>query len=133
MEPRDTLARFIENARAAGFQVTVGEASLSADAGVSEALYGLADSGSVVLAASPQEPRSRSLLPDVHISYLAEDRILPGLRELFELEGTRLPSALAIVTGPSRSSDIEQKVTVGVHGPREEHVVVIPTDRPSST
>lgn len=125
MQAPDSLERFIENARANGFEVTIGEAPVIAGAGVSDALYGLADSGSVVLAASTQEPRSRSLLPDVHISYLAENRILPGLRELFELEGSRLPSALAIVTGPSRSSDIEQKLTVGVHGPREEHVVVI--------
>ena len=52
-------------------------------AGVSQALYGLADTGSVVLAASPDEPRARSLLPDVHVTLLAEDRILPGLAELF--------------------------------------------------
>lgn len=128
----DSLEQFIENARAAGFEVTVGEAPVISGAEVSEALYGLADSGSVVLAASMQEPRGRSLLPDVHISLLAQDRIISGLSELFELEGSRLPSVLAIVTGPSRSSDIEQKLTIGVHGPREEYVVVIPTTgRPS--
>ena len=92
---------------------------------MSEAVYGLAETGSVVLAAAPDEPRARSLLPEVHISLLREDRILPGLAELFEALGGDLPSALAIITGPSRSADIEQSMTVGVHGPGEVHVVLL--------
>ena len=67
------------------------------------------------------------LLPDVHVTLLPEDRILPGLDELFAALGNDLPSALAIVTGPSRSADIEQKLAVGVHGPREVHVVLLPS------
>ena len=47
-----------------------------------------------------------------------------GLEELFAAVGDDLPSSLAIVTGPSRSADIEQKLTVGVHGPGEVHVVI---------
>ena len=117
--------KFAENAEAAGFVVHRGLAPEIEGAGVSTALYGLADTGSVVLAASPEEPRANSLLPAVHVSLLAEDRILPGLDELFEAVGGDLPSALAIVTGPSRSADIEQKLVVGVHGPGEVHVVLI--------
>jgi L-lactate dehydrogenase complex protein LldG len=94
------------------------------EVGVSHAVYGLADTGSVVLAAGPDEPRARSLLPPVHVTVLEAGRILPGLPELFrELRG-ELPSALAIVTGPSRSADIEQKLVIGVHGPGEVHIVV---------
>ena len=115
---------FARNAEAVGFRVHRGEAPSIDGAGVSTALYGLADTGSVVLAASPEEPRARSLLPWVHVSLLAEDRILPGLAELFEAVGDDLPSALAIVTGPSRSADIEQHLVVGVHGPGEVHVVL---------
>jgi L-lactate dehydrogenase complex protein LldG len=118
------VERFVENAGRAGFRVHRGEAPELPEAGVSEALYGLADTGSVVLAASPDEPRARSLLPFVHVSLLREDRILPGLEELFEAVGGNLPSALAIVTGPSRSADIEQLLVVGVHGPGEVHVVL---------
>jgi L-lactate dehydrogenase complex protein LldG len=80
----------------------------------------------VVLAASPDEPRARSLLPDVHVSLLAEDRVLATVQQLFEAVGGELPSALAIVTGPSRSADIEQKIVVGVHVPREVHIVLVP-------
>ena len=118
------VARFAENAGLAGFTVHRGTVPELEGAEVSEAAYGLADTGSVVLAAGPDEPRRRHLLPDVHISVLAEERILPGLAELFAAVGDDLPSALAIVTGPSRSADIEQKLVVGVHGPREVHVVL---------
>ena len=125
MADADLVARFARNAEAAGFVVHRGEGPAIEGAEVSEASYGLADTGSVVLMAAPEEPRARSLLPDVHVSLLREDRILPGLDELFAALGGELPSALAIVTGPSRSADIEQSLTVGVHGPGEEHVVLV--------
>ena len=116
---------FAANAAAVGCHVHRDERPAIEGAGVSTAIYGLADTGSVVLAASPDEPRGRSLLPDVHVTLLHENRILPGLDELFAALGDELPSALAIVTGPSRSADIEQKLAVGVHGPREVHVVLL--------
>jgi L-lactate dehydrogenase complex protein LldG len=116
---------FAASAGDAGFHVHRGEAPAIDGAGVSTALWGLADTGSVVLASSSEEPRARSLLPEVHVTLLREDRILPGLDELFVALGDDLPSALAIVTGPSRSADIEQKLVVGVHGPGEVHVVLL--------
>ena len=119
------VEEFVRNAEVSGFVVHRGRVPAIEGAGVSEASYGLADTGSVVLAASSEEPRARSLLPQVHVSLLREDRILPGLAELFETLGTDLPSALAIVTGPSRSADIEQRLVVGVHGPGEVHVVLL--------
>jgi L-lactate dehydrogenase complex protein LldG len=123
------IDEFVRNAEAVGFRVHRGVVPEIEGAEVSEALYGLADTGSVVLAASPAEPRARSLLPDVHISLLHTDRILPGLDELFARLGAELPSALAIVTGPSRSADIEQQLAVGVHGPGEVHVVLVESNR----
>jgi L-lactate dehydrogenase complex protein LldG len=117
---------FVHNAEAAGFVVHRGQAPQLEGAGVSEAAWGIAETGSVVLRSSAEEPRARSLLPEVHVSLLAESRILPDLTALFErLEGD-LPSALAIVTGPSRTADIEQTLIVGVHGPGEVHVVLLP-------
>ena len=120
----DLVERYAANAVTAGFHVHRGSAPEIADAGVSEAAYGLADTGSVVLLSS-DEPRARSLLPWVHVTLLREDRILPGLEELFAALGSELPSSVAIVTGPSRSADIEQRLAVGVHGPGEVHVVLL--------
>ena len=121
----ELVETFAVNAEAAGFHVHRGLQPEIEGAEISEAAYGLADTGSVVLVASTDEPRARSLLPDIHVTVLPETRILRGLEELFS-ELDDLPSALAIVTGPSRSADIEQRLTIGVHGPREEHVVLLP-------
>jgi L-lactate dehydrogenase complex protein LldG len=118
------VERFAENAERAGFVVHRGEPPAIEGAGVSRAAYALADTGSVVLSASADEPRAASLLPDVHVTLVSEDIILAGLEELFAAVGDDLPSSLAIVTGPSRSADIEQQLTVGVHGPGEVHVVI---------
>jgi L-lactate dehydrogenase complex protein LldG len=121
----ELVERFVANAERAGFTVHRGTASDLDAAEASEAIHGLADTGSVVLAASPDEPRARSLLPEVHVTLLRESLILPGLDELFAAVGASLPSSLAIVSGPSRSADIEQRLTTGVHGPREVHVVLL--------
>jgi L-lactate dehydrogenase complex protein LldG len=100
------------------------------DATISHAVYALADPGSVVIAASLEEPRARSLLPEIHITIVPEDRVLADLPELLGRVGADLPSSLAIVSGPSRSADIEQVLALGVHGPREEHVVIVPPGSP---
>jgi L-lactate dehydrogenase complex protein LldG len=115
-----------ENLKRNGFRIHYRVVPELAGATISEALYALADPGSVVLAASPEEPRAKSLLPEVHLTIVTEDRVLPGLDDLFARLGTELPSSLAIVSGPSRSADIEQILVLGVHGPREEHVVIMP-------
>ena len=100
-----TLAdEFARNAEISGFVVHRGEPPEIEGAGVSRATYALADTGSVVLAASPEEPRAVSLLPDVHVTLVSEDVILAGLEELVAAVGDDLPSSLAIVTGPSRSA-----------------------------
>ena len=115
-----------ENLRRNGFRIHYRVVPEIPGATVSEALYALADPGSVVLAASPEEPRARSLLPEIHLTIVSEDRVLPGLSELFARVESALPSSLAIISGPSRSADIEQVLALGVHGPREEHVVIVP-------
>jgi L-lactate dehydrogenase complex protein LldG len=120
------VERFIRNAEQAHFRVHRGEPPAIEGAGVSVALYGLADTGSVVIAASPNEPRARHLVGDVHVSLLSENRILPDLTTLFASLERPLPSSLSIVTGPSRSADIEQRMIVGLHGPTEVHIVLLP-------
>jgi L-lactate dehydrogenase complex protein LldG len=118
----DLVELFAENAAAAGFTVHRGGEPPEDS---SKALYALANTGSVVLAAAPDEPRARSLLPFTHWTVVERERVLPGLDELFARLGADLPSALAIVTGPSRSADIEQRLAVGVHGPGDVHVLIL--------
>lgn len=120
----ELVALYREQASANGFHVHDDVVPKIAGAGVSRAVYALADTGSVVLAASPDEPRTASLLPSSHVTIVRRDRILGSLQELFEI-GDDLPSSLAIVSGPSRSMDIELVLALGVHGPAEVHVVLV--------
>jgi len=91
----------------------------TADIGITSADYALADTGTLVMLASPQEARLVSLLPPAHIAVVPRDRILTGLDELFTL--VPLPasatSSMVLITGPSRTADIEQILVRGVHGP----------------
>jgi L-lactate utilization protein LutC len=99
----------------------------TADVGITSADYALADTGTLVMLSSPAEARLISLLPPVHIAVLPKQRILSGLDELFTIlplpaEAT---SSMVLITGPSRTADIEQILVRGVHGPGEIHVVVV--------
>jgi L-lactate utilization protein LutC len=95
--------------------------------GITGADYALADTGTLVMLASPQEARMISLLPPIHIALVARHRLLTGLDELLSV--LPLPAAqtssMVLITGPSRTADIEQILVRGVHGPGEIHVVVI--------
>lgn len=98
-----------------------------ADVGITSADYALGDTGTLVMLASPQEARLVSLLPPAHIAVVPRERILTGLDELF----TVLPnpaaqtSSMVLITGPSRTADIEQILVRGVHGPGQITVVVV--------
>lgn len=109
----------------AGARLVPWEDLPEADVGVTGVDYGLAESGSLVLRAGPERPRSASLLPPVHVAVLREDRVLVDLFDLLERLGD-VPSALTLITGPSRSADIEMSLAVGVHGPGSVHVVLLP-------
>jgi L-lactate dehydrogenase complex protein LldG len=98
-----------------------------ADCGITSADYALADTGSLVLLASPREARLISLLPPMHVAVVPADRILTGLDELFTLlpNPAELTSSMVIITGPSRTADIEQILVRGVHGPGKLAVIVV--------
>jgi L-lactate dehydrogenase complex protein LldG len=95
-----------------------------ADLGLTGVAWGIAETATLVLPSGPRQPRLTSLLPPVHVAVLAADRILPDLHALFADPGA-LPSALTLVTGPSRSADIGLTAVLGAHGPMEVYVVLI--------
>ena len=99
----------------------------AADAGITGADYALADTGTLVLLSSPQEARLVSLLPPWHIAVVPRDRILTGLDELFSVlpHPAEQTSSMVLITGPSRTADIEQILVRGVHGPGQITVVVV--------
>jgi L-lactate dehydrogenase complex protein LldG len=111
-------ALFTERARAAGCIV---DDDRDAAAPI-EADYGIAETGSLVFLAAKGRARASWIDVQVLDVDLKEDRIVRDLEGLFAVLGPDVPSAVAIVTGPSRTADIEQTLVVGVHGPREVRV-----------
>jgi len=103
------------------------EVCASADVGITSADYMLGDTGTLVMIASPREARLVSLLPPSHIAVVPKERILTGLDELFALlpDPAALTSSMVLITGPSRTADIEQILVRGVHGPGQIMVVVV--------
>lgn len=101
----------------------------AADLGISGADFLIAETGTVVLQARPEEPRSLSLLPPVHIVLAERAQLRPDLFDLFEAnrlgELPSLPSCISLITGPSKTGDIELRLVTGVHGPGELHVILI--------
>jgi len=99
----------------------------TADVGITSADYALADTGTLVMLSSPQEARVISLLPPTHIAVLPCSRLLTGLDELFSVlpEPASVSSSMVLITGPSRTADIEQILVRGVHGPGQITVVLV--------
>ncbi|MCC6539101.1 MAG: lactate utilization protein [Bryobacterales bacterium] len=103
------------------------EACIHYDLGITCADYCLADTGTMVMISSREEARMISLLPPRHLAIIPRERILTGLDELLTLipVPSVRSSSMVLITGPSRTADIEQILVRGVHGPGEVHVVVV--------
>ena len=103
------------------------QACASAAIGITSADYALADTGTLVMLSSAEEARMISLLPPVHIAIVPRVRILTGLDELLWMvpQPGLSTSSMVLITGPSRTADIEQILVRGVHGPGEIHILVI--------
>jgi len=99
--------------------------------GITEADYAIADTGSLVLLSAPGKPRGVSLIPPVHLAIVRKENILSDMWELFGvLNGIyeshdAIPACTTFITGPSRTADIELNLTLGVHGPKELHVLIV--------
>ncbi len=85
--------------------------------GVTKAICGLADTGSILEADGEGSPLHASLLTEIHIAVLNKSDILPSLPNAIHL--VKDSRAAAFITGPSRTADIEMTLTIGVHGPKE--------------
>jgi L-lactate dehydrogenase complex protein LldG len=98
------------------------------DAGITTCLGGIADTGSLVLRPSPREPRLLSLLPPLHLVLLDPGRIWDTLwQALGELGwAAGMPPNALVISGPSKTADIEQTLAYGVHGPQRLVVVLVP-------
>jgi L-lactate dehydrogenase complex protein LldG len=112
--------------------VEVGPAEWRADPeaaalGVTSAALAVAATGSLLLIPGAESPRLYSLLPPVHLAIVPLERLVPGLEEVMPVLGEAVSrsSAPVLVTGPSRTSDIEMTTVYGVHGPKVLRVLLV--------
>jgi L-lactate dehydrogenase complex protein LldG len=105
--------------------------------GVTQAFAAIAETGTLMLPSAPERPTTLNLLPDTAIVVLRASRLVGAYEEAWDLLRTErvdprtggfMPRNVMLVTGPSRSADIEQTLELGAHGPRRLHVVLVEDD-----
>ncbi len=98
---------------------------LTADAGLEEVFAGVAETGSIVCSSATGKALQAGLVPPHHVAILSKENIFEDLDAFFASCGDERPTNLTLITGPSRTADIELTLTVGVHGPERLDIVVI--------
>jgi L-lactate dehydrogenase complex protein LldG len=95
------------------------------DLGITGAQWAIAETGTLVLESEREFSRLTSLVPEVHICILEAGNIRQAMGETLAILEKELSPTVTFITGPSRTSDIELTLAIGVHGPREVYVIVL--------
>ena len=100
--------------------------------GITGCYCAIAETGTLVLLSSADAPASTHLLPETHVALVAASRVVATMEDAFELMRRErggpqqmMPRAVNMVSGPSRTGDIEQTIVLGAHGPYRVHIVVV--------
>lgn len=96
--------------------------------GITGTFCAIAETGTLVVLSGANAPTATTLLPDTHVAVVRADRIVSGMEEAFALvrkERGKLPRAINMISGPSRTGDVEQTIVLGAHGPFRVHIVVV--------
>ena len=108
-----------------GIRVIVGSDS-TIKAGITAVKAAIAETGTLVLTSGTGRPLSTSLLPEIHIAVLHQEDIYENIAQVLGLQEVWEPSSTVLISGPSRTADIEMTLTIGVHGPGEVYVFCVP-------
>jgi len=105
-----------------------GSASGIEKVSVTPCIAAVAETGSIVTVSGEKTPATLNFLPETHITIIRESQVVRHVDDVFALarELDPFPRALNFITGPSRTADIEQTLEIGVHGPRNMHVLLLP-------
>ncbi len=116
---------------------TLREKFIAADLGITGANIGIASTGTIAIVTNEGNADMVTTLPPVHIAVLGIEKIVPTLDEATQIlkvlarnaAGQRFSTYVNMITGPSRTGDIEMELAVGVHGPLEQHIVLLDNGR----
>jgi len=130
---RDTLSDLCRSAGLDMLDPPLREKGPGLDIALTWAEYGIADTGTLMVASDSEEIRIATMLSQIHIVMLPVSKIRPdtaGIEaELNAILKNDSPSYTAFITGASRTADIERVLAIGVHGPVELHLLLIKEDR----
>ena len=98
-----------------------------ADLGIVDADFAIASTGTLAVVSTPDRPSSLTLLPPASLAIVQIDRVMLNLAIVLSALGPNGVAAnrLTLITGPSRTADIEKRIVLGVHGPKSLHVIVV--------
>jgi L-lactate dehydrogenase complex protein LldF len=136
-ESGQDLSAATPNELAAVARKQLRESFINADMGISGANIAIADSGTLVLVTNEGNGRLVTTLPPIHVALVGVEKIVPSVDEATEVLKLLAPSAtgqkisvyVSYTTGPSRSADIELSLAIGVHGPKEVHIILVDNGR----
>ena len=114
--------------RGAGIEIAKRPARGSDLTGITGSFCAIAETGTLMMLSGPQTPPAASLLPETHVAVVERKRVVPGMEEAWQLmraEFGQPPRAVNFISGPSRTADIEQTVTLGAHGPYRVHIILV--------
>jgi L-lactate dehydrogenase complex protein LldG len=114
--PDHLPAGVLETLTSAGIQVAY-DLDPTAEAGVTGAVAAIAETGTLLLVEGEGTPLAASLLPGTHIALLDSQQLCQTLNEALALPQALSAPAAVLISGPSRTADIEMSLTIGVHGP----------------
>lgn len=112
----------------AGWEIHFDAAGIEETLSVSLAVCGIAETGSLLFASGPESPITHNFVPDDQVAVLPVEHIVKWFENAWPILRQReddMPRATNIVSGPSRTADVEQTVQLGAHGPRRVHVVLV--------
>ena len=110
--------------------VAAGKGEESDEVGVAVAFAGIAETGTLMLVSGPHGPTGLNFLPETHIVLLPIRAIVGPYEDAWDRvrAAGALPRTVNLITGPSRTGDIEQTIQLGAHGPRNLHIILVDFD-----
>jgi len=113
---------------AAGLEIEARPTTGDDRLGITGVFCAIAETGTMVILTGPDAPTATALLPDTHFAVVPAARIVDGMEEAFALirrARGQLPRAVNLISGPSRTGDIEQTIVLGAHGPFRVHILIV--------
>jgi L-lactate dehydrogenase complex protein LldG len=111
-----------------GFEIAHRAAVREDETSVTPCFAAVAESGSIVTLSGPDAPSTLNFVPENHIVIVHGSRVVPHFEDVWTLwraSDRPMPRSVNIISGPSRTADIEQTIQLGAHGPRRLHVLLL--------